>query len=384
VGAHGEGGDPDGGDRVARLIERKKRARHRRRLRLVASVVVASLLVVATAVVLADRIASWGRESSGGSESPDHSGVAALETNTPTPYPSPSATPSESPAGTPAEPSPPPAEPSPTPRPRFVVDRALADVRGLERCGVRTAGSAAEKRGAEYIVKRLRAAGADCSVSTFSLPNGKTSRYVVARFPGSTPQTIILGAHMDAKAPSPGANDNGSGCAVLLELARCLMRGQVFPGVKLVFFGSEEMIDADADHHHFGSRSYVSRMSDSARRETVGMISVDMVGVGPDFVVRSMGRGPRSMVNALLRRARTSGVRMSYLRDPGASGWSDHEAFELAGIPSAWIEWRDDPVYHTAADTHGHIVAAKVRTTGSFLLGFLRDLRRADLERLRR
>jgi len=41
---------------------------------------------------------------------------------------------------------------------------------------------------------------------------------------------------------------------------------------------------------------------------------------------------------------------MPYLRDPGESGWSDHEAFELAGIPAAWIEWRDDPVYHTAAD----------------------------------
>ena len=133
--------------------------------------------------------------------------------------------------------------PTPKPRPTFAASRALADVRALAHLGVRSAGSGGEKRGAAFIAKRLRAAGVTPELRTFRLPNGRTSRNVVARFPGATRKTIILGAHMDTKAPSPGANDNGSGCGALLEIARCLARRPAYPTVKLVFFGSEEIED---------------------------------------------------------------------------------------------------------------------------------------------
>lgn len=276
------------------------------------------------------------------------------------------------------------AEPSPAPLPRFQVRGAMQDIQALEDCGVRSAGSAAEKRGAAYIAARLRAAGAAPEIRTFKLSNGRTSRNVVARFPGATTETVILGAHMDSKAPSPGANDNGSGCGALLEIARCLAEQPAYVTVELVFFGAEEMIDADPDHHHFGSRHHAGQLSRSARRNVAGMISVDMIGVGPSFVVRTMGEGPQSMRRLLLREADERGINLSYLRDPGESGWSDHEAFELAGIPAAWIEWRDDPVYHTAADTSAHIVPAKVRVAGQFVLGVVYGLDEAGLKKLGR
>ena len=255
-------------------------------------------------------------------------------------------------------------------------------MRTLEDIGVRTAGSSAEKAAATFVARRLRATGARREIRTFKLPNGKTSRNVVARFPGATRQTIILGAHMDTKAPSPGANDNGSGCGALLEIARCLGERSAYPTVELVFFGGEEMIDGNPDHHHFGSRYHVAEMSAGARKNAAGMISVDMIGYGPDFVVRNMGEGPQSMVDLLLRQAKRHGLPLSYLHDPGASGWSDHEAFELAGIPAAWIEWRDDPVYHTSADTSGHLNEAKVQTAGQLVLGALYGMDGGDLWRL--
>ena len=272
--------------------------------------------------------------------------------------------------------------PSPSPKPTFAVSRALADVRTLVHIGVRSAGGGGEKRGGAFIARRLRAAGATPETRTFRLPNGRTSHNVVARFPGATRKTIILGAHMDSKAPSPGANDNGTGCGALLEIARCLARRRAHPTIELVFFGSEEMIDANPDHHHFGSRFHVKDMSAGARKNAAGMISVDMIGYGPSFVVRSMKKGPQTMVKLLLRQAKSRGVRLSYLRDPGESGWSDHEAFELAGIPAAWIEWRDDPVYHTAADTSGHLVAAKMRTAGQLVLSTLYRMDESTLEML--
>ena len=386
------------------LEARRRRTRRRRTWMAVAAAAI--VLAVVAGVVVARALGPWGAghgpaaSAASAAERPAPSASAApqpaasasaasaedagageaasprpsLEGKTPPATPTGEATPTEKATLTP--------QPTPTPKPTFVVGRALDDVRTLEDIGVRTGGGSVERAGATYIARRLRAAGATPGIRAFKLSNGKTSRNVVARFPGATRKTIILGAHMDSKAPSPGANDNGSGCGALLEIARCLGERDAYPTVELVFFGAEEMIDANPDHHHYGSRYHVKHMSAGARKNAAGMISLDMIGFGPDFVVRSMDRGPRTMVDLLLRQARKRGLDLSYLRDPGTSGWSDHEAFELAGVPAAWVEWRDDPVYHTAADTSGHIVAAKVRTAGQFVLGVLYGMDAGELERL--
>jgi Zn-dependent M28 family amino/carboxypeptidase len=261
----------------------------------------------------------------------------------------------------------------------------MQDMRALVDFGVRTAGSPAEARAAEWAADRLRAAGAaKVKTRTFRLTNGKTSRNVIGTFPGDTDKTIVIGAHIDSKPPSPGANDNGTGCGAVLEIARCLGRAPAYPTVVVVLFGSEEIIDGDPDHHHFGSRHYVASMSKLEREATAGMVSVDMIGYGPDFVVRTMGRGPQTMRYLLLAEAKRQGMAASYLADPGESGWSDHEAFELAGIPAAWVEWRDDPVYHTTGDTPGHVSAAKVRAAGQLVLSMLYGLDERGLRKLAR
>jgi len=97
-----------------------------------------------------------------------------------------------------------------------------------------------------------------------------------------------------------------------------------------------------------------------------------------------MGVGPQTLRYLLLAEARREHIKTSYLQNPGPSGYSDHEPFERDQIPAAWIEWRDDPVYHTAADTSSHLVKSKVQTTGKFLLDFLYGLDEAQLEKLAR
>ena len=363
---------------------RRRRIRRRRTwivIAAVAAVVLAVVLAVVTVYALEPKrpVRESGAIATSASPKPVSSTVAENpDTAPPTPVATPTATAGSETTTTPT--------PAPSPKPRFVVARALRDVRALEAFGVRSGGSGAEQRGAEDIAARLQEAGvADVKTRPFPLPPiAKTSRNVIATIPGATAATIVLGAHMDSKYPSPGANDNGSGCGALLEIARCLAKQPAYPTVKLVFFGCEEMVDANPDHHHFGSRAFVAEMSKAARKNVAGMISVDMIGYGPDFVVRSMGRGPQTMVKLLQQQARKRDIRLSYLIDPGPSGYSDHEAFELAGIPAAWIEWRDDPVYHTAADTSRHLVAAKVRQTGQFLLDVLYSMDDATLRKLNR
>ncbi len=52
------------------------------------------------------------------------------------------------------------------------------------------------------------------------------------------------------------------------------------------------------------------------------------------------------------------------------------------GTPAVWLEWRQDPYYHTARDTYAHCKPALVRRTGEMLLGFLYKLTESDLESL--
>ena len=264
----------------------------------------------------------------------------------------------------------------------FDADAAMRTIRELEAFGVRGGGSDAEARAAAYLRDRLAGLGLAVRVEEFPLPGGATSSNVIARVPGSSDTVIVLGAHYDTKPPSPGANDNASGCAALLEIARLVAQEPVVPTVEIVFFGAEEVIGSDPDDHHFGSRYRAANMTDAEWAAVAGMISIDMIGYGPDFHSRTMGEGPQELSDMVLEHARSTGVPMTYRADPGASGWSDHEAFEIGGVPVSWIEWRDDPVYHTAQDTAGHVSSEKVATAGRLVLGLVRDLDQADLARL--
>lgn len=238
--------------------------------------------------------------------------------------------------------------------------------------GVHVAGSNNEHRAANYIAQRLKDVGYTPSRQAFRIVNGKVSYNVVAQKAGRSSKKLILGAHYDSKSPSPGANDNGSGVAVLLELARILKNQNPKYTIVFAFFGAEEKVGSNSNNHHFGSRYYVKKMSTAAKQQTAGMISVDMVGYGSSFHVRSMRRGTMRLVNSLLGFAKRNSYKLTYLKDPGSSGWSDHEAFELAGIPAAWLEWRDDPTYHSARDNYAHMQWNKLDQTGQFLYKYLK------------
>ena len=124
-------------------------------------------------------------------------------------------------------------------------------------------------------------------------------------------------------------------------------------------------------------------MTAEQRADLVGMISLDMVGNGQFFYYRTMERGPRAMRDLMQAYAGAVGSKISYLKDSSRYGNSDHESFESAGFPAAWLEWREDLAYHTAGDTYAHCSAACLERAGKFALGFLADLDVSDLYNLR-
>jgi Zn-dependent M28 family amino/carboxypeptidase len=253
------------------------------------------------------------------------------------------------------------------------MQRVLNDSQAIEDFGVRPVGSTAERKATEMVARRFRDMGLTVEVETFPVPGGK-SRNLIVRVRGADPRVMVIGAHIDSKHGTPGANDDAVGVALLLEYARLLKADPVFPTVELVVFGSEEYNDGTPKDHHRGSRYRVKHMTAAQRDRTAGMISVDVIGYGRNLHVRTMGVGPRTMSDLMLSVAKRHGVRLTYLKDPGPTGWSDHEPYEKAGIPAVWLERLQDPAYHKMSDTTDHLQPDHVRESGQLVLDVLRGL----------
>lgn len=104
---------------------------------------------------------------------------------------------------------------------------------------------------------------------------GKEARNVIAELKGTTRKVIVIGAHYDTVFDCPGANDNGSGVAALLELARAL-RGEELPcTVRFVAFANEEPPFFRTSN--MGSAHYAKLCHDTGE-EVVAMLSLETIG----------------------------------------------------------------------------------------------------------
>jgi hypothetical protein len=230
------------------------------------------------------------------------------------------------------------------------ADRALAVVRVLaEDIGSRPAGSEAERRAATYLAGELGAMGYTVDVPSFRY-SGRTSsgttQNVVAVNPAEDPSAplVVIGAHYDSVPQGPGANDNGSGTATMVEVARELMRSPVpNVAVRYVAFGAEEV-------GLHGSAEYVRQLSQADRGRLKVAISVDMMAVGD----RPAFGGSQPWVADAMARAASQGYRPADLSSE-LRRLSDHASFLDAGLPAVMFHWVDDPFYHTRMDVSPNV-----------------------------
>jgi hypothetical protein len=261
----------------------------------------------------------------------------------------------------------------------FEVANAMDTIWGLSvGIGQRIEGTSGEAIAADYLAGVLRNYGYVPEIQEVPLPNGTSTYNVIARNLGGFvypyQPLLVVGAHYDTKmgTGSPGANDNASGAAVVLELARCFAEQRQYGFfIQFVFFGGEELLVDGTDLHHFGSRYYVNNLPQDMKDDMIGAIVVDMVGVGNQLYARTMGIGPMDLCNRLMAYAQGAGISLPYMV---SGSYSDHEPFEKAGIPAVWLEYKDDPWYHTPADSFDKINPAYIENTGRLLEGFIRSL----------
>ncbi|MDH3997299.1 MAG: M28 family peptidase [Desulfuromonadales bacterium] len=131
---------------------------------------------------------------------------------------------------------------------------------------------------ADYIKRQLSLTNAKVSEQAY-LAGGVTCRNIIARFGPDTGPLLVVGAHYDVYGDLPGADDNASGVAGVLELARLLQTRKLTAPVELVAFSTEEP-------PFFGGAqmgSAVHAQSLAERKIAVSaMISLEMIGYFTD------------------------------------------------------------------------------------------------------
>ncbi len=223
--------------------------------------------------------------------------------------------------------------------------------------GPRVSGTPEEHLAAGYIRDSFTRMGyPDVTEQAFPSGPGFTSYNVYAVDEGARPEwVVVVGAHYDTAdaTGSPGANDNASGVGVVLELARAFRQRENLPTLVFVAFGSEEVSEEyDKDDLEYGS-AYMAGHLEAVSGEVIGMVNLDMVGVGEDAFVYATLEAPDTLSDLFLDFADEQGEEVDFVRDPG--DWSDNEAFEEAGVSSFTLEWQLDQDYHTPRDVYGSV-----------------------------
>ncbi len=188
---------------------------------------------------------------------------------------------------------------------------------------------------------------------------------VAAYLPGETAEYVVIGAHYDhlvlgvetSLAPSqigtvhPGADDNASGTAGVIELARWFST-QPKPkrGILFLTFAGEEL-------GLLGSQWYVNHPI-LPLKDAVAMINMDMIGRIRDGKVYLSGTGTGSTLSQLINEVTPPAPLHIDLSEKGGYGASDHTSFTTKGVPILFFFSGLHGDYHKPSDTPDKIDAA--------------------------
>jgi hypothetical protein len=232
-----------------------------------------------------------------------------------------------------------------------------ASLKKLVSFTTRHSNSTGFSNAATWARKQLKTMGYQTRLQTVTVGGGN-SRNIIADKPGAASgarNVIIATAHLDSinlqggpSAPAPGADDNGSGSAGLLEIARAFQNHRGQHDLRLILFGGEEQ-------GLFGSKRYVASLSASERAKIRAVVNMDMIGnlnSSTNSVLIEGASLSQAVINKLSEAAATyTELSVETSLSPFAS---DHVPFIRANIPAVLtIEGADNANQdiHSASDT---------------------------------
>jgi hypothetical protein len=242
----------------------------------------------------------------------------------------------------------------------FAGETLLADIAFLaaDERGGRAPGSSGDEQTRAYIAARFECLGLDALADgyqqPFSTEDGSTTANVVAILRGSDPtlaqELVVIGAHHDhrgrrGKKIFNGANDNASGVAVLLAVAKAMSDLKMAPARSVVFasFGSEET-------GYEGSKHFVMQAPGITVEDAVFMINLDMVGSYEDNeILYGLGADSSPTMHSILSNV-GEGYPDIHMHLDETAEESDFIPFCEAGTPFVFFFTEDLNCYHKACD----------------------------------
>jgi aminopeptidase YwaD len=213
----------------------------------------------------------------------------------------------------------------------------------------------------EALLQQASAGGVRVEMSVGAL-SGETSYNVIATPPGRDCETVS-GGHYDSVPQAPGASDNATGTAAVLEIAAVLASRDDMDNHCFVLFGAEEL-------GLIGSRHYVSTLDAAARNRIKAMLNFDMVGVGDESWLLI---GTPELQERMASLARQIGIETEAGR-LGANMGSDHASFTAAGIPALMFHRNNDPLLHTPQDVSDRVNPRYLEEAARMGLALLQSL----------
>lgn len=196
---------------------------------------------------------------------------------------------------------------------------------------------------------------------------GESYENIIASFEPEKKMRFIIGAHYDVYKNIPGADDNASSVAAILEIARMLPEKSMLPyGIDLIAFCLEE--PPFFKTKSMGSYVHAHSIS-KENREVVGMLSLEMIGYYESLSENSPSEKNYLMVSGikkfdtfnknisdlLKKPGLMDSRRISYADDFLNNGPSDHRNYWIFNYPAAMVigsgEKRGNPNYHKNSDT---------------------------------
>ncbi|MCM1110256.1 MAG: M28 family peptidase [Clostridium sp.] len=264
--------------------------------------------------------------------------------------------------------------------------------------GPRVSGTEGNRRCASWIEEKMRQYGADSIIlqdfdATVFTGDRLPMRNIMARFNGAkSDDRILLAAHYDTRPwsdrdrkpenqrkPIPGANDGGSGVAMLVEMARLFSQSRPDVGVDLLFVDGEDYGNSSDWENNdttwcLGTQYWTAhKPADYAVRPPRYGVVLDMVGgrnarFHREYISEMYAQG---VVDKIWGMASRMGNGRIFINQPGGSVIDDHYFINLSGIPCADIidannaETNAFPAsWHTQDDDISMISRATLRYVG--------------------
>lgn len=279
---------------------------------------------------------------------------------------------------------------------RFEADSAYAFIQKQVDFGDRFMNTPEHEHCKNWLIQKLESYGLEIEAQTFEAKayNGTTLKgtNIIARHRPEVQERVLLCAHYDTRhiadkdtidtnQPIDGADDGGSGVAVILEIARQLQLNPIPMGIDIIFFDAEDYGDDKPENDYswgLGSQHWASNIHEENYQVKYGIL-LDMVGSqNATFPKEGFSMSSAAaQVNKIWKLAQSMGHQRYFVNRKAGHYTDDHRfIIEIAKIPMVDIinikeDGRFGAYHHTHGDNMSIIDKRTLGAVGQVVLAYV-------------